>query len=101
MKNILIGLVLSVTVSAPAFAAERMRKEQFCSALETESVAIMSARQSGVPISKVLALVDNEGIHKHIVIDAYDQYAMQTPENAANQRAEFGVKWALFCIKNR
>ena len=49
----------------------------------------------------VLALVDNEGIHKHIVVDAYDQPAMQTPENAANQRAEFGVKWALFCIKNR
>lgn len=101
MKKLLIGLVLSVAVSAPALAAEQMSKEQFCAALETESVAIMSARQSGVPISKVLALVDNEGIHKHIVMDAYDQYAMQTPENAANQRAEFGVKWGVFCIKNR
>ena len=101
MKKLLIGLVLSVAMTAPAFAAEQMSKEQFCAALETESVAIMSARQSGVPISKVLALVDNEGIHKHIVMDAYDQHAMQTPENAANQRAEFGVKWALFCIKNR
>ncbi|HZK24944.1 MAG TPA: hypothetical protein VFC74_06110 [Oscillospiraceae bacterium] len=101
MKNLLFGLALSVAVSAPAFAGEQMSKEQFCAELETEAVAIMSARQSGVPISKVLALVDNEGIHKHIVMDAYDQHAMQTPENAANQRAEFGVKWAVFCIKNR
>ena len=101
MKKLLLCFILSAAMSAPVFAAEQMSKEQFCAALETESVAIMSARQSGVPISKVLALVDNEGIHKHIVIDAYDQPAMQTPENAANQRAEFGVKWAVFCIKNR
>lgn len=101
MKKILIGLFLSVAMTAPVFSAEQMSKVQFCAALETESVAIMSARQSGVPISKVLALVDNEGIHKHIVMDAYDQHAMQTPENAANQRAEFGIKWGVFCIKNR
>ncbi len=101
MKKILIGLVLSAALSAPAVAAEQMSKEQFCAALETEAVAIMSARQSGVPINKVLALVDNGSIHKHIVMDAYSQYAMQTPENAAHQRTEFGVKWAVFCIKNR
>lgn len=95
MKKLLIGLVLSVAMSAHAIAGDNT-----CSELENTAVEVMNARQAGVPISKVMALLDNDLFHR-IIIDAYDQHAMQTPENAANQRAEFGIKWALFCIKNR
>lgn len=100
MKKLLIGLVLSVAVSTPAFAGDHVISNQTCSELEDTAVEVMNARQSGVPISKVMALLDNDLFHR-IIIDAYDQPAMRTPENAHRQRAEFGVKWALFCIKNR
>ena len=100
MKKLLIGLILSVAMSAPAFAGDHVISRQTCSELEETAVEVMNARQSGVPISKVMALLDNDLFHR-IIIDAYDQHAMQTPENAMRQRTEFGVKWAVFCIKNR
>ncbi len=100
MKKLLIALVLSVAMTAPVFAGGHAISRQTCSELEETAVEIMNARQSGVPISKVMALLDNDLFHR-IIIDAYDQYAMQAPENAANQRAEFGIKWGVFCIKNR
>lgn len=100
MKKLLIGLVLSVAMSAPVFAGGHAIGSQTCSELENTAVEVMNARQSGVPISKLMALLDNDLFHR-IVMDAYDQYAMQTPENAHRQRTEFGVKWAVFCIKNR
>ena len=96
MKKLLIGLVLSIAVSVPAFAVGN----ETCAELEETAVEVMKARQAGVPISKIMALLDNDLFHR-IVLDAYDQHAMRTPENAENQRVEFGIKWAVFCIKNK
>lgn len=100
MKKILVSFVFSVVMRSTAFAGGNVISSQTRSELEETAVEIMNARQSGVPISKVMALLDNDLFHR-IIIDAYDQYAMQTPENAANQRAAFGIKWGVFCIKNR
>ena len=94
MKNLLIGLALSVAVSAPAFAEETM-----CEKIEKLSVQIMKNRQSGVSLTQALTAGDT-GIVKIITMDAYSQPAMRTPENALRQRTEFGVKWMLECIKN-
>lgn len=102
MKNLLIGLVLSVAVSAPAFADQGGNdhvKMYLCGAIEELATVIMENRQLGSTMASSLAIAGDES-SKRIVLDAYDQPAMRTPENAQRQRTEFGVKWMLECIKN-
>lgn len=102
MKKILIGLVLLVAVSAPAFADQGGNdhvKMHICGMIEELATAIMENRQLGVSLTQALAIAGDES-SKRIVLDAYSQHAMQTPENAQRQRTEFGVKWAMECIKN-
>lgn len=94
MKKLLISLVLSVVVIAPAVA-----EEPTCEAIERISALIMKNRQAGVSLTEALKYSDNK-VLQSIVIDAYSQPAMQAPENALRQRTEFGVKWMLECIKN-
>ena len=93
MKKLLIGLVLSVAVSAPSFA-----EESTCEIIEELSMRIMEARQSGVLLTKMLE--GGSELSKSIIMDAYSQPAMRTPENALRQRNEFGIKWMLVCLKN-
>lgn len=100
MKKLLIGLVLSVAISAPVFAGEQMSKEQFCGAIEELATVIMENRQLGSTMASSLAIAGDDESAKRIVLDAYSQPAMRTPENAKRQRTEFGVKWMLECIKN-
>ena len=95
MKKLLIGLVLSVAVSAPAFAEDISN----CEKIERVSVLTMESRQLGVPLSKVLKTTENKFIET-MMMDAYSQPAMRTPENALRQRNEFGIKWMLVCLKS-
>lgn len=96
MKKLLTGLALSVAMTAPVFASDVIKQ---CKAFEELASSIMSARQNNVSITKSLEIVgDNESM-KSIVMDAYSQPAMRTPENALRQRAEFANKWAMLCIK--
>lgn len=102
MKKLLIGLALSVAVSAPAFAEQGGNdhvKMYICGMTEELATAIMENRQLGVTLASSLAIAGDES-SKRIVLDAYGQPAMQTPENALRQRTEFGVKWMMECIKN-
>lgn len=102
MKKLLIGLALSVVMSAPAFAEQGGSdhvKMYLCGAIEELAAVIMESRQLGVSLTQALAIAGDES-SKRIVLDAYGQPAMQTPENALRQRTEFGVKWMLECIKN-
>lgn len=102
MKKLLIGLVLSVAMSAPVFAEQGGNdhvKMHICGMIEELATAIMESRQLGVSLTQSLAIAGDES-SKRIVLDAYDQPAMRTPENAQRQRTEFGVKWMLECIKN-
>lgn len=102
MKKLLIGLVLSVAVSAPAFADDvtEHEKMELCVMAEELATTYMESRQLGVPMARSLAIAGDNEFSKRIVLDAYSQPAMRTPENALRQRTEFGVKWALECIKN-
>ena len=103
MKKLLIGLVLSVAVSAPAFAEQGGSdhvKMYLCGAIEELATVIMENRQLGSTMASSLAIAGDDESTKRIVLDAYSQPAMRSPENAKRQRTEFGVKWMLECIKN-
>ena len=96
MKKLLIGLVLSVAMSAPVFASDAIEQ---CKAFEELASSIMGARQSNVSIVKSLEIAGDNEAMKSIVMDAYEQGAMSYEPNKVRQRAEFANKWAMLCIK--
>ena len=96
MKKTLIGLILSVAVATPAFASDAT---EVCKEIEEVAEAVMDARQKNASLVKMLEFAGDNEVFKGMTMDAYEQRAMQTPENKARQRADFANKWAMICIK--
>ena len=102
MKNLLIGLVLSVAVSAPAFATG----DEFCTWVGEQAVVTMEARQADMPIDDVMGLANNAlrdfplhiALLNIIILEAYAHPAMGTPEDEENQRESFSIKWMNYCF---
>lgn len=96
MKKLLIGLVLSVAVSAPAFASD---VTEGCEWVEGLAGSIMDARQKNASLVKMLEIAGDNEVFKSMTMDAYEQDAMSYEPNKVRQRAEFVNKWVMICIK--
>ena len=72
-----------------------------CSAFYELSENIMDARQSGVPMPKMLEMLDE---YKHvatpIVLSAYKMSRYRTERIKKEVVEEFATKWMLLCIES-
>ena len=91
MKKLLIGLALSVAVSAPAFA-------DVCANVERMAYSAMKANQARVPLTKLLDVIGNDSYSRAIAIDAYNVKSYLSDEAKEIQRQKFAQKWLMKCI---
>lgn len=92
MKHlILIGALLS----SPAIS----QVTETCKQVEESASVTMQARQSGIPLSRVLEIAADSEMLKTIAIDAYNTPKFATESYKVNAISEFTNKWLLACLK--
>ena len=110
MKTILATILLTITFSIPAEAAGLT--EENCRGLHDLSEVIMTARQNGVPITKILEIIDRkvefedvtqeyvkiiQKLHTGIALEAYDSPLFHTQKNKDIAIREFANAQLLGC----
>lgn len=112
IKQLLVAISTTTLISCspqPAIAKEpQVSKEDFCTSTYELAEQIMIARQSGVPLTRLLSLVNNsqdgtpdlKNRWKEIIIESYE-YPLFSGENyKRNIQKEFANKQMLRCLKN-
>ena len=112
IKQLLVVISTATLISCspqPALAKEpQVSKEDFCTSTYELAKQIMIARQSGVPLTRLLSLVNNsqdgtpdlKNSWKEIIIESYE-YPLFNGENyKQNIQKEFANKQMLRCLKN-
>lgn len=96
MKKLLITTVL---LASFALSAEEATSNANCSSLEALSREIMTSRQVGVPLSKMLEITGTDALSKQIVISAYSISAYRSKEYQERAVNNFANTYLLECIK--
>lgn len=94
MKNLLLGLVLSVAAASPALAVD------VCDQVDKLSGAIMEGRQAGVTLRKMITMADDVSFGKTITLDAYKQPRWSGEKARKRAVVDFQNKWYLLCIEH-
>lgn len=97
-------VILAIAVAWPALAQDD--QAEACKGLGDLAEQVMMIRQAEAPMSDVLAsLVPPDdgsgatGIIRSVILAAYDEPAMRTPENKTQQVARFRNDVELQCFK--
>ena len=92
----------------PALAKEpQVSKEEFCTSSYELAEQIMIARQSGVQLTRLLSLVNNDEtatpdlkkVWKEIIIESYEYPLFNGESYKRNIQKEFANKQMLKCLK--
>lgn len=101
MKKLLIGVALALGTTLPAKA-----NNDLCMSLETVTVAILKAKNEGMPMSVVMDLAGKSSENKDVrrlmqalVMDAYNLPAMMSEEGKRRQAIQFMHKVASACYQ--
>jgi len=85
MKHLLIATVL---LASPA-SSQNLSPQDACTVFGELAASVMTARQNGVPLSRVLGVMEQEGdtndLLREIIMGAYEKMRFATPSN--QQRA--------------
>lgn len=85
---------------SPAIAGEKKQTPaEFCRGLESMAETIMSARQAGVAMSKVMEIVKDDEVYQGFVMDAYDISRYSTEEYRRRSIEDFKNAKYLVCMK--
>lgn len=96
MKKLLITTAL---LASFALSAEEPTVNANCSSLEALSREIMTSRQVGVPLSKMLEITGTDALSKQITINAYSMTAYRSKEYQERAINNFANTYLLECIK--
>ena len=97
MKKILLALTLTLTL--PTFAAAEVPMSEFCPKIEQLSRSVMTARQAGVPMRKVMEIAESD-VTVSMVTEAYGYSAYSIQENRERAIQDFEDQWYLRCVKS-
>lgn len=108
MKKIALIFLFSVSTSIYAQDTKTVPKSEWCSVVAELAGAIMSSRQSGVELDKVLSLSNKIGendprlkdIANQMAIEAYSENSYISEKMQKRSTTEFKNKWQLDCIKS-
>lgn len=108
MKGLLVGFLL-IGLSLNSYGADKTPpsakdKENFCSSVSSLSEKIMSNRQQGVAMSKMLEVGQGADptlydLAKSIVMAAYEKPRFHTKENIQRSIEDFRDEFFLACVK--
>lgn len=97
MKRIITAITFALSATA-SFAVELP-----CESIAKTARTVMDARQSGVALSNVLAIVDQypntKTIMRQIVLDAYSKPRYSSEEFRLRETEAFGDTWEIACHK--
>ena len=94
----LIALTALFAISAPAIAAT---PDPLCTQFSELAALTMKNRQNGVTLAQALPTVGDSELLQRMVIDAYEQGAMRSPDNMIRQQQDYANEWMLHCLKYR
>lgn len=94
MKKLL--LITALLIPSLALANEKASCEQ----MESLARSIMDARQSGIPLKKVMDIMKLDKAARAMTIYAYETPAYQVKENQQRKTDEFANEFYLECLKS-
>lgn len=97
MKKLLIAAAMTLSLGAAAD-----EKADTCSDINALAESIMSSRQAGVDMAKMMTVAKNSGIEKLariLIIAAYEQPQFNGEDYRRKSVAEFKNKVYLQCVK--
>jgi len=89
MKKLILALTMMISVGANAAID--------CNQVSAFAEEVMTARQSGVPMSRVIEILNDNSLNS-IAIDAYKKPRYQTDEYKQRAITEFGNKAVIECL---
>ena len=106
MTRILTIIALLIAPSATVAANDGVSTQEFCATWGTLASAIMTVRQRGVPMSKVMEMettrFERDGVDfkiSNVVILAYEQPQWASEKLRAEAVSEFRNEMELLCYK--
>ena len=102
MKTFLLAIILAFTTTAHAETSAT--DDAVCIVVGMLAKQIMSARQSGVPMSKVMGVLDGEdsnadGLTRQLTIQAYDYPRFSGSEYQERAITEFENEAMVMCYQ--
>ena len=94
MKTLIATLALLMALSVPAQA-----EPASCQQIAELAKSIMTARQKGVSMSKVMEIAGDNKLFKEMMVDAYETGRYIVESNQRRETADFRDKWYLACYK--
>ena len=94
MKTLIATLALMMALSVPAQA-----EPASCEQIADLAKSIMTARQKGVSMSKVMELADGSALFESMIVNAYEVHRFKAPVWQEAEVAEFRDKWYMACYK--
>lgn len=94
-----IALILTLVLSTSALAAEPAPMSELCPKIAELSRSVMTARQAGVSMRKVMDVATSP-FTVDIITEAYGHPAYTTPEYKEKTIQDFEDQWYLKCIKS-
>lgn len=94
-----LALLTLVALTTSALAAETAQMSENCPKIAELSRSVMTARQVGVPLRKVMEVAVNP-ITVDIITEAYGHPAYTTQKVQDKIIQEFEDEWYLRCIKS-
>ena len=92
----LIAFTALLTACTPVLA-----DEPTCTQFSELAALIMKNRQNGVTLAQALPTAGDSKLLQRMVIDAYQQGAMRSPDNMIRQQQDYANEWMLDCLRNR
>lgn len=99
MKKLIITAALLASFALSAEETKKTSLSANCSVIETLSREIMTSRQVGVPLSKMLEITGTDALSKQITINAYSMTAYRSKEYQERAINNFANTYLLECIK--
>lgn len=98
MKKLLLGLLL---LSSSVIAVEEKKEtdKELCENLSKLAKEVMISRQAGVPMSKLIDIVDKD--FAFIIVRAYEQPKFSLQDYKDNAANEYADEVYLLCYKAR
>ena len=91
----LIALTVLLTACTPVLA------DELCTQISEVAALTMKNRQNGVTLAQALPTAGDSKLLQRMVIDAYQQGAMRSPDNMIRQQQDYANEWMLHCLKYR
>jgi len=99
MKKLLLALTLVLPLTVQATEGSTDGSSELCSKFAEMSIEIMTYRQTGVPMDKLMDAVESD-LGKSIIATAYKQPKHADQESQKREVEEFAIDVYVACLRS-